>query len=40
MITTTGVMPIAASVSYHFSFMLPVWRGIITQVAQDTQLDY
>ena len=38
--TTTGVMPITASVSYYFSFMLPVWRGIITQVAQDTQLGY
>ena len=38
--TTTGVMPITASVSYYFNFMLPVWRGIITQVGQDTQLGY
>jgi hypothetical protein len=37
---TTGVMGITASASYNFSFMLPVWRGIITQVAQDTQLGY
>src|SRR4051812_29241659 len=32
---TTGVMGITASASYNFRFMLPVWRGTITQVAQD-----
>jgi hypothetical protein len=37
---TTGVMGITASASYSFSFMLPVWRGTITQVAQNTQLGY
>jgi hypothetical protein len=37
---TTGVMGITASASYNFSFMLPVWRGTITQVAQNTQLGY
>jgi hypothetical protein len=37
---TTGVMGITASASYNFSLMLPVWRGTITQVAQDTQLGY
>jgi len=36
----TGVMGITASASYNFSLMLPVWRGTITQVAQDTQLGY
>jgi len=38
--TTTGVMAITASASYNFAFMLPVWRGIITEVAQDTRLGY
>lgn len=38
--STTGVMGITASASYNFSFMLPVWRGMITQVAQSTQLGY
>jgi len=37
---TTGVMGITASASYNFSFLLPVWRGTITQVAQNTQLSY
>ena len=37
---TTGVMGITASVSYNFSFMLPVWQGTITQVAQSTNLGY
>jgi hypothetical protein len=37
---TTGVMGITASASYNFSFMLPVWRGTITQVSQNTQLGY
>jgi hypothetical protein len=37
---TTGVMAISASASYSFSFMLPVWRGTITKVAQNTQLGY
>jgi hypothetical protein len=37
---STGVMAITASASYSFSFMLPVWRGTITQVAQNTQLGY
>ncbi|WP_271572772.1 TadE/TadG family type IV pilus assembly protein [Bradyrhizobium sp. CCBAU 11386] len=38
--TTTGAMGITASASYNFSFMLPVWRGMITQVSQSTQLGY
>ena len=37
---TTGFMGITASASYNFSFMLPVWRGTITQVSQSTQLGY
>jgi hypothetical protein len=37
---TNGVMAITASASYNFSFMLPVWRGTITEVGQDTQLGY
>jgi hypothetical protein len=37
---TTGVMGITASASYNFSFMLPVWRGTITQVGQSTRLGY
>jgi hypothetical protein len=36
----SGVMAITASASYPFSFMLPVWQGTITQVAQNTQLGY
>ncbi|MGY8685644.1 TadE family protein [Bradyrhizobium sp. UFLA05-153] len=37
---TTGVMAVTASASYNFGFMLPVWQGTITQVAQNTQLSY
>jgi hypothetical protein len=37
---STGIMGVTASASYNFSFMLPVWRGTITQVAQNTQLGY
>jgi hypothetical protein len=37
---STGGMAITASASYNFSFMLPVWRGSITQVAQNTQLGF
>ena len=37
---TTGVMGITASVSYNFSFMLPVWKGTINQVAQTANLGY
>jgi hypothetical protein len=36
----TGFMGVTASAGYNFSFMLPVWRGIITQVSQTTQLGY
>jgi hypothetical protein len=37
---TTGFLGITASASYNFSFMLPVWRGTVTQVSQSTQLGY
>ncbi|WP_456802264.1 TadE family protein [Bradyrhizobium sp. USDA 4474] len=37
---TTGVMAVTASASYNFGFILPVWQGTITRVAQNTQLSY
>lgn len=40
MSASTGAMNITASASYKFSLMLPVWKGAISHVAQNTQLGY
>ncbi|QOZ52212.1 hypothetical protein [Bradyrhizobium sp. CCBAU 53338] len=38
--TSTGAMSITASANYNFSFMLPIWRGTVSHVAQNTLAAY